>query len=186
MSDDGPQGKSPSEEGVVFTSLSGLLTGVRAFFTSLTGLLTAVAALITATVGLIALFDDNGDGGNPEAWVKQVNTLCLTAAQRFDGIQLDVSPEGVADFSTFYADYSEATDQLVEDFKRLPAPSDLGVEAQPSQLIRLWESGRDSFRQASLADEGESSPAANEAESYLRQAGEIASGFGAVACAELP
>ena len=63
---------------------------------------------------------------------------CIRLAEAFDAAnttRLQLTPQGFPDWSARNANYSDALDQLVEDFKQLPSPA--GQEEKVSDIIDL-------------------------------------------------
>src|SRR5688572_4859641 len=92
--------------------------------------MTAVAALLTAVVGLLVFLQgDDGDGPPNRFWVEQANRACIRVAEAFEAAKttwLQLTPQGFPDWSARNANYSEAMDRLVEDFKQPPSPAGQG------------------------------------------------------------
>ena len=157
------------------------------FFTTLPGIITAVAALLSAVVGLLVfLRGDEGDGPPDRFWVEQANRGCIRLAEAFDAAnttRLQLTPQGLPDWSARNANYSDALDHLVEDFKQLPSPA--GQEEKVSDIIDLWRQSSDRFLAASFA-EGEGRVPHEEAGfRVLLRGGKLAASLGPVACRDV-
>jgi hypothetical protein len=148
--------------------------------------MTGVAALLTAVVGLLVfLTRGDGQGGSEDSsWGDQARQACIAAAERIEGIDLQFTPQGEPDFSTWYEDYSIAVDRLVDDLKLLPTPPN--GEAKASEIIDLWLQTSQSFRLASFADSvPERNTHADAGFGSLLRGGDIAATLGAPACRDL-
>jgi hypothetical protein len=157
------------------------------FFTTLPGIMTAVAALLTAVVGLLVFLRGNdGDGPPDRFWVEQANRACIRVAEALEAAnttRLQLTPEGLPDWSARNANYSEALDQLVEDFKQLPSPA--GQEEKVSDIIELWRQSSDRFLAASFAEGDGRVPHEEAGFRVLLRGGDLAASLGAVACRDV-
>ena len=135
---------------------------------------------------------DDGDGPPDRFWVEQANRACIRVAEAFDAAnttRLQLTPQGFPDWSARNANYSEAMDRLVEDFKQPPSPA--GQEEKVSDIIDLWRQSSDRFLAASFAEGEEVTPGPTRVPHeeagfrFLLRGGELAASLGAVACRDV-